>query len=216
MHGDRTTVHRSSTRPRVVVLDDRPVLAAAIASALDSDAWEVVETCHTCDGAAQATLRHRPDVLLVSRGLRAADCLGVVQLKAAVPTLVVAALSRGAEGPPGPLVTGVVDVQLGPEAGFGHLVEAIGRARRGERFALGDGRLAHPRWLPMEDLTRRERQVLLLVASGASNEEVATQLSISVNTVRSHVQQVLRKLGESRRLAAVQRAWRLGLLDRTA
>lgn len=88
--------------------------------------------------------------------------------------------------------------------------------------AVARGRSARPRraaWPPRETdsvavgrLTPREREVLRLVATGATNTSVAVQLDISPHTVRSHVQNVLAKLGAENRLAATAMARRAGLL----
>jgi DNA-binding NarL/FixJ family response regulator len=63
------------------------------------------------------------------------------------------------------------------------------------------------------DLTRREREVLNLLADGRSNPAIAAHLVISVHTVRNHVQNVLAKLGAHSKLEAVAVAAREGLLD---
>lgn len=55
-------------------------------------------------------------------------------------------------------------------------------------------------------LTQREIEVLRFVAQGKTDKEIAHALQISVNTVRNHVQNILRKLGVSNRDAAVWRA----------
>ena len=57
-------------------------------------------------------------------------------------------------------------------------------------------------------LTRREREVLALVATGRSNREIASQLVVSPHTVHRHVANILRKLGEPTRAAAAARAAR--------
>lgn len=62
-------------------------------------------------------------------------------------------------------------------------------------------------------LSAREVEVLRHVARGATNVEVARQLGMSPNTVRTHVQNVLTKLGVATRAAAVARAHRLALLE---
>ncbi|HEU5045440.1 MAG TPA: LuxR C-terminal-related transcriptional regulator [Nocardioidaceae bacterium] len=64
----------------------------------------------------------------------------------------------------------------------------------------------------VEDLTEREREVLGLLANLLSTEEIAGTLFISVNTVRTHVRSILRKLGATRRNEAIRRARALGLL----
>jgi two-component system response regulator DesR len=61
-------------------------------------------------------------------------------------------------------------------------------------------------------LTDRERAVLGLMASGATNPEIAEQLHLSKHTVKEHTSAVYRKLGVRNRTEAVQRGQRLGLL----
>jgi ATP/maltotriose-dependent transcriptional regulator MalT len=65
-----------------------------------------------------------------------------------------------------------------------------------------------------EDLgiTRREFEVLVLIAQGMSNREIATQLFVSENTVKTHCARAFDKLGAARRTQAVQRGKELGLL----
>jgi DNA-binding NarL/FixJ family response regulator len=64
----------------------------------------------------------------------------------------------------------------------------------------------------MEALTRREREVLALLADGHSTQEVSAALSISVMTVQSHVKNVLAKLGVHSKVEAIRVAWRSGAL----
>ncbi len=65
-------------------------------------------------------------------------------------------------------------------------------------------------------LTDREREVLLMMTGGASNEAMAEALAISPHTVRTHVQNLLGKLGVQNRLAAAAVARRSGLLAESA
>jgi DNA-binding NarL/FixJ family response regulator len=60
-------------------------------------------------------------------------------------------------------------------------------------------------------LTRRELEVLELMASGASNAEIAARLAIAVGTVKSHVKHILRKLRAANRAEAVSRYFRLAV-----
>jgi LuxR family maltose regulon positive regulatory protein len=71
--------------------------------------------------------------------------------------------------------------------------------------AAGGGPLVEP-------LTRRELEVLRLVAAGLKNQEIADRLVISVATVKRHITNIYGKLGVSRRIQAVARAQELGLL----
>ncbi|MEB3767317.1 response regulator transcription factor [Acinetobacter sp. MD2] len=62
-------------------------------------------------------------------------------------------------------------------------------------------------------LSKREHQILFLVAQGLSNKEIADQLNISRNTVESHIKHIYRKLSVCTRIKAVGAAKSLGLLD---
>jgi two-component system, NarL family, nitrate/nitrite response regulator NarL len=66
---------------------------------------------------------------------------------------------------------------------------------------------------PTETLTDRERQVLTLLAEGLSNKEIATHLEISEHTAKFHVNSILQKLSAQKRVEAVVRAARLGLIE---
>jgi two-component system, NarL family, response regulator LiaR len=61
-------------------------------------------------------------------------------------------------------------------------------------------------------ITARELEILTLVAGGFSNREIATQLFVSENTVKTHCARAFEKLGAARRTQAVQRCKELGLL----
>jgi LuxR family maltose regulon positive regulatory protein len=61
-------------------------------------------------------------------------------------------------------------------------------------------------------LTKKEQEVLGYLAELLTTDEIAATMFVSVNTVRSHVRSVLRKLGVARRNEAVRRAWELKLL----
>ena len=65
----------------------------------------------------------------------------------------------------------------------------------------------------VEKLTTRELEVLGHLAELLTTEEIAATMFVSVNTIRTHVRSILRKLGVSRRNAAVRRARELDLLQ---
>jgi len=65
-----------------------------------------------------------------------------------------------------------------------------------------------------ELLSRREREVLEELSAGATTEQIAAHLFVSVHTVRNHVHSVLQKLDAHSRLEAVSRAQQQGLLER--
>ena len=69
-----------------------------------------------------------------------------------------------------------------------------------------------PRQPFMEPLSARELDVLCLIESGATNQEIANHLVITVGTVKSHINHILQKLGVSNRTAAIAQARELGFL----
>jgi DNA-binding NarL/FixJ family response regulator len=66
---------------------------------------------------------------------------------------------------------------------------------------------------PVEHLTKREHDVLALVADGLANREIALALTISEHTVKFHLASIFGKLGASTRTEAVQRGLRLGVIE---
>jgi len=64
----------------------------------------------------------------------------------------------------------------------------------------------------VEPLSDRELQVLGLLAAGRSNQQIAEELVVVLDTVKSHVGHILDRLGAANRTQAVARAWALGLL----
>lgn len=73
--------------------------------------------------------------------------------------------------------------------------------------------LHHDAASPAPALSPREREVLMLVARGRSNEQIAAQLYVATTTVKTHLMRLNEKLGTRRRSAAVAEAMRRGLLD---
>ncbi|CAN5744971.1 hypothetical protein BH18ACI5_BH18ACI5_15850 [soil metagenome] len=65
----------------------------------------------------------------------------------------------------------------------------------------------------VEPLTRREHEVLVLLADGLRNRDIATRLAISEHTVKFHLAAIFGKLGASSRTEVVRKALRLGLID---
>ena len=64
----------------------------------------------------------------------------------------------------------------------------------------------------VEQLSDRESEVLALLAAGRSNQQIAEELVVALNTVKKHVTHILDKLGAANRTEAVTRARELGLL----
>jgi LuxR family maltose regulon positive regulatory protein len=100
-----------------------------------------------------------------------------------------------------------------PASGFGAVAEVpLGCLARLQR-ALGAHGVA-PKADLFEQLTSRELEVLEMLAAGASNQAIASQLVVTLDTVKKHVSHVLSKLGAANRTEAVARARELSLIRR--
>lgn len=98
------------------------------------------------------------------------------------------------------------------------LIRTIRRVHAGEVFIQPEiaartlRELVRPQDAPLEALSDREREVLVLLAQGASNREIAARLVISEGTVKNHVSSILAKLQAANRTQAADIARRMGLL----
>ena len=88
----------------------------------------------------------------------------------------------------------------------------LGPARRDDRPPVSPGTSQKALISVVESLTEREREVLRHYTSLASRAEVASQMYISVNTLKSHLKSIYRKLDTTRRSEAVRRARQLELI----
>jgi DNA-binding NarL/FixJ family response regulator len=211
-----------TTGVRVVVVDDHPVFRQGLRTLLEDLGVEVV--AEEADGAAgvAAVLTHRPDVVLMDlqmpgvSGLEATRRLTaeVPDVKVLVLTMVdddqavFAALQAGALGY---LLKGAGQEEIGRAlaavaAGQGVYGAEVARRLR-SFFTVGAAASA----APFPALSERERDVLALVAQGASNSEIARRLFLSEKTVRNYVSTVLSKLHVETRAAAIVLARDAGL-----
>ncbi|MFC8763976.1 response regulator [Streptomyces sp. NPDC057193] len=220
---------------RVLLADDQALLRSAFKVLVDSEPdMEVVG--EAADGAQAVTLARseRPDVVLMDIRMPGTDGLAATRLITADPELsdvrivmlttfevdeyVVQSLRAGASGflgkgaEPEELLGAIRiahagEALLSPAAtkgliasflaqGAGTAVDGGGRART-ERLAA---------------LTAREREVLVLVAGGLSNDEIAERLDVSPLTVKTHVNRAMAKLGARDRAQLVVTAYESGLV----
>ena len=198
---------------RVAVVDDHPVVRAGLVAILDSSrTCAIVAQASTAAQALAVLPEASPDVVLLDLKLPDRSGTGLVgdlaRLLPAAKVLVLTAyeepgLARDAlsQGARGYLLKG---------APAEDLLAAIGRVARGDLVV--DGALAGTLWeLPAEPSrpSRRELQILQLLAQGRSNKEIATALCISSNTVKFHLRKVYARLEAHTRTQAVVEATRL-------
>ncbi len=206
----------------VAVIDDHEVVQEGLAALFADSPVRIVGTATTGDDAVKVCLRHQPDVVLLDIRLQNGEdgLASIKPLREACPraklivltafdnpTYVARAASAGATDF---LLKSVSrDVLLaaitGAMAGAGphHAGELERTTSRLSNRSLPEG-IDIP-------LTPRETQVLRLISVGLSNQEIADSLTISVETVKEHVQNLLRKLQVNDRTQAAVWAVRQGL-----
>jgi two-component system response regulator DesR len=199
---------RSPERLRVLVVDDHDVVHWGFRLMLTQQPW--VERCvsaHSGEEAMAMAERYRPHVALVDLFIGEESGAEICeQIRAAEPNTRVLLFSGAGEiSPHAARAAGASGFAYKdwPAARISAAVRAVGMGkmvfgRQDRQGALG--------------LTDRERAVLELMASGATNPEIAEQLHLSKHTIKEHTSSVYRKLGVRNRTEAVQRGQRLGLL----
>lgn len=205
---------------RVLVVDDHAVVADALVAALGAlTSVDVVGAPRTGAEAVEAASALQPDVALVD--FRLPDISGadvVRRIRVASPGTACVVLTGS--GMDRAMIESIDAGAVGfvtKDQRFAEVVDAV--------LAAADGRATFPadvlaRILPALSrtadqagrLTRRELDVLELVAAGAANAEIGARLSISTNTVRNHVANILTKTNTKTRGEAVAAAVRDGLI----
>ncbi len=211
---------------RVVIADDQMLVRAGFSKLLDAEpGLEVVGEAADGRAAVEECRRSRPDLVLMDIRMPVLDGIAATrEITRVLDTRVLmlttydldeyvfAALQAGASGfllkdsPPDELVRALRvvaegDALLAPRV-TQRLVREVAELRALYRDASEE----------LTRLTEREREVLLLLARGHSNAEIAAQLVVGESTVKTHVGSVLDKLGLRDRVHAVVFAYETGLV----
>lgn len=212
---------------KVLIADDQVLLRGGLRAMLEAEPGiDVVAEAGDGAEAVDEALRTHPDVVLMDvrmpklDGIEATRRLAAAGSRARVLVIttfdldeyVFQSLRAGANGfllkatPPGALVDAVRTVAAGES-----LLDPSVTRRLVEHF------LARPEADPetqerLDGLTDREREVLVLLARGLSNDEMGERLFLSPATVKSHVTRILGKLGVRSRVQAVVLAYETGLV----
>lgn len=212
---------------RMMLVDDHAVVRTGLRMLLEGDeSIEIVGEAETATEAINQVTRLKPDVILMDIGLP--DLSGIEatrRIRQLSPESAVVALTIHedeeyffkmlAAG-----ASGYVPKRAAPE----ELLSAIQAAARGEVYLypslakllvtdyLAQARQGHRR-VQEDGLTEREEEVLILLADGASNAEIAEQLSISPKTVARHRENIMAKLNLHSRSELVKYAIRKGIIE---
>ena len=210
-------------KTRLMIVDDHEVVRMGLKAALDIEPdFTVVAEAGNGKDAIDKARAHQPDIVLMDVRMDGMDGIEACrEIRSEFPETRVLMLTSYAEEET------VVAALLAGAAGYvlknvarSRLLEALRSVARGEtmldskvtkgvleKLVAGKDKAG-----PDDELTPREREVLILIAEGATNKEIAAKLVVSENTARNHVSHILGKLGFSRRSEAAAYAVRKGLV----
>jgi two-component system, NarL family, nitrate/nitrite response regulator NarL len=204
---------------RVLVVDDHPVVTSGVTLLLRNDPHiEVVGSARTGREAVDAAVAQQPDVVLLD--LRLPDMLAtevIGRLRAVRPDVKIVLFTAYADHAalPAALDAGVAGCLL-KDVATTDLASAIRQAQAG--MTVLDPRIDGVAGARLRDalyragLTRREYEVLRLVAAGHTNPEIAEELGLARNTVKTYLQTTMNKLGARNRVEAIAKASEARLL----
>jgi DNA-binding NarL/FixJ family response regulator len=212
------------SRLRVVIADDQPMMRAGFRAVLEATgSIEVVAEAGTGEEAVLAARRHDPDVVLMDIRMPGLDGIEatrrlpghrvLILTTFGLDEYIIEALRAGASGfllKDAPTQE-VVDAVRAVAAGDAVLAPAVTRQlldQVGRRLPAAMSRAPEA----LRELTDREQQVLRMLAIGLSNAEIAEALVLSEATVKTHVSNLLGKLGLRDRVQAVIYAYESGLI----
>ncbi len=210
------------TRITVLIVDDHALVRSGIAGFLNTQAdIEVIGEAESGGQALSLVEKHVPDVVLMDLVMPGMDGVtATAEVKRLSPrTQVVILTSFHEDKHIFPAIEAGALSYILKDIGPNELIATIRAAARGDatlhpevaRRLMQQVR-QEATSAPLDHLTSREREILLLIARGLSNAEIAQQLVVGHQTVKGHVSNILSKLHLADRTQAAIYAWRSGLL----
>ena len=200
---------------RIAVVDDQAVVRQGFVSLINTVAdMEVIAEATNGQQAVELYREHRPDVMLIDLRmpvLSGVEAISAIRKEFPGARMIVLTTYDGDEDIYRSLQAGAQGYLL-KDVFFEDLEEAIRKVHAGSKRipAAVAERLAER--MSGSDLTGRELEVLQQIVAGKSNKEIGTQLNISEATVKSHINNILSKLGVSDRTQAATTALQRGIV----
>ena len=206
---------------RVLVADDHAPTREDVRAALDGDPrFTVVAVAADAADAVSAAVRERPDVALLDMRMPGNGAAAAWEITARLPgtRVVMLTISRSDDDLFAALRAGVSGYLL-KDVSAQELVNAARLAIEGKavihptltRAFIEEVQLVDRR--PEAPLSKREAEILQMVAYGSTTKEVAHDLGISPHTVKTHLERIFEKLGANDRAQAVAIAIRQGIVE---
>ena len=200
---------------RIAVVDDQAVVRQGFVSLINTVAdMEVIAEATNGQLAVELYREHRPDVMLIDLRmpvLSGVEAIATIRKEFPGARIIVLTTYDGDEDIYRSLQAGAQGYLL-KDVFFEDLEEAIRKVHAGSKRipSVVAERLAER--MSGSDLTGRELEVLQQIVAGKSNKEIGTQLNISEATVKSHINNILSKLGVSDRTQAATTALQRGIV----
>ena len=200
---------------RVLIADDHAVVRMGLASLLGtSKAIEVVGDAFDGEDTVRKALKLAPDVVVMDLVMPRKDGIAATaELQKKVPSAKILILTTfgSSENIAKALKAGAIGAIL-KSSSNDEMIAAVLKVAKGERYLSDEVRQLLKDDPPLPDLSPRQLEIIGSIARGLTNKEIATQLDISLESVKSHVKIILEKLGAGSRTEAASIAQRKQLL----
>lgn len=209
---------------KVLVADDHSLFRDGIVSLLEAAGYQIVQQVGTGKQAVEAAQEHRPDLVLLDNTMpemTGIEALQIIKQRLPETKVVMLTVSEDDQDLIQAAQAGADGYLLKDLDGdrFLQMLEGVARGeaamtrRTTSRLLMHLSRSDQKQATSPDQLTPREVDLLALVADGRSNREIAGDLSISENTVKFHMKNIIQKLRVSNRTEAVTVAIRHGIID---